>query len=117
MKERFLIVLSLLCLISCTSNGVEFTVTNDTKEKIDSVFITNYYDTIRINEINKSISKSGTMKFSDKVQKGDGNYFIKVYANDVIKDTVFGYISNGISSSSKYKIKYSEKYFDIEEIR
>ena len=111
MKKLILFFLP-FAFLSC-NNSVNFILKNTSLKEIDSLIVTNNFDTIKINhlKINSIISKE--LIFLKKQPKGDGNYRIISYENGIEQDTTFGYFSNGLPINKEFKIEIIEKGFIV----
>lgn len=98
--------------LSCT-NSVNFTLKNNSSKEIDSLIVTNNFDTIKINNLKVNSIMSKELIFLKKQPKSDGNYRINIYNNGIKQDTTFGYLSNGLPVNSKFTIEIVEKGFII----
>ena len=90
-----------------------FNVENKSEKKIDSIIISNGYDKVKIESLNKNKLKKVYLKFIKEKPKSDGSFFIDVFPNNVRKD--FGYYTNGIIPSYSYNISLEKDSIIIKE--
>lgn len=112
--KKTLISFSILTLLSCT-NSVDFNLKNASLNKIDSMVVTNNFDSITINELKVNSEISKELSFLKKQPKNDGNYKVTIFKNGTSKDTTFGYFSNGMPLNKRFNIEISERGFVINE--
>lgn len=104
---------SIFFIVSCSNNSVNFKLKNSSYNKIDSLIITNNFDSIKINNliVNSEIFKE--LKFLKEQPKNDGNFRIIIYKNRTIQDTTFGYFSNGIPLNKEIYVEIKEMGLQI----
>lgn len=111
-KTLFFIVLLLISLFSCKDllkKEVRITIINKTENHIDSLVVTNWIQEAKVNRINKNDSIEFNLGFENNKANGDGSYAVSYFLNDKIHLEDFGYYSNGIPTSSTYRIEiYSD---------
>ncbi|MCG8762304.1 hypothetical protein G1K46_06050 [Tenacibaculum finnmarkense] len=95
MKFLITIIIILIVFISC-EYGVNIKINNDTSQKIDSVYITNYFKTIKIREFKTNKNYKFFIDFKNNKHKGDGVFILSLFKDNVKKHYQFGYFSNGI---------------------
>mgnify|MGYP003669957362 CR=1 FL=1 len=96
-------LINIFILTSC-KYGVDFEIQNNAKNDIDSVIVTNGFNYLKFNDIKFNEKKEGFLDFKKNNPKHDGQYFLKVFTKNSIKEKPFGYYSNGGPSGSKFKI-------------
>ena len=100
--KYILISISVFLLTSC-KYGVDFEIQNSNKSNIDSVIVTNGFNSLKFYDITLNEKKEGFLDFKKNNPKHDGQYIMQLYINDSIKSKAFGYYSNGGPSGSKLK--------------
>jgi len=112
-----LLIFIILCL-SCNSGKSEFVVTNKQNEEIDSIKISASDKNYIYNDKTYNLIIDNTSYLSidmTKTDKVDGNYKIEVYKSNTVREKVFGYYSNGITSEVIYKIRIFNDSIIIDE--
>ena len=90
-----------------------FSIKNKTSKLIDSIKITNGYDSLIIKNIEKNEVKILDFQFTDSTPNHDGTFHIEVYPQKRVKS--FGYYTNGIQPNTHFFIEIKEKAIFIEE--
>ncbi len=109
---NFKLYLSVIILISLIFTGCllrdnpKLKVYNKSDSSIDSIYVYAVIeDKTIIKNINSGEKRFGTI-FFEKVPNADGAYMVKVFNNGkVIKETGFGYYTNGASLDYGFKIE------------
>jgi len=115
--KYILFSISFFLLISC-KYGADFEIQNNTKSNIDSVIVTNGFNSFKLYNIKFNNKKEGFLDFKKNNPKHDGQYIMQLFIKDSIKRKAFGYYSNGSPSGSKFKIMIENdtilvnEYFD-----
>ncbi|MBO0324183.1 hypothetical protein J0X14_17875 [Muricauda sp. CAU 1633] len=99
---------SLLCSLSflwvSCDYGVDFEVQNETDKNIDSLIITNGFDSLKLYDIDSGEKKLGFLDFNKKTPKQDGAYTVQLFTKDSSIKKPFGYYSNGLPLVDSYVI-------------
>ncbi len=118
MKKLFLILIG-LSLFECSKYGSNFQVSSQRNFPIDSVIISNGFNSSAIYGLQKNKDYNTFLDFKTKRDTliSDGSYTIKVYQGNKLKEFLnFGYYSNGIpSSSSGFRIEIKNDTILIDE--
>ncbi|RTY86203.1 hypothetical protein [Flavobacterium sp. GT3R68] len=106
MKKLVSLILVFLSLIitSCKF-GTTFEVENKTNLALDSLSISNGFNTVYAHKMDKNEKISLFLNFKNNNTKSDGNFVVKYKANNKQRKTMFGYYSNGMPSDENVKIQ------------
>jgi hypothetical protein len=116
-KIGYIIILFSSITFSCTNKfGSTFEVENKTNSNIDSLFISNGFNNVNLNKINKNEKVILFLDFKKNNPKSDGNFLIKYKLNNKHRNKMFGYFSNGIPSNKNVKVQIYEDTIIINEI-
>lgn len=106
-------------LFTSCKYGTHFEVQNNTKSNIDSLIITNGFNSLKFYNIAPNDKEKGILDFSkNNGSNNDGNYKINISSMNYYRYQFFGYYSNGTPSESKFKIMIENdtilinEYFD-----
>jgi len=107
--KKLLLILAGLFLCACSKFGSNFQLSSQRDFPIDSVVISNGFNSTAIYGLQKNKDYNAFLDFKTKrdILIGDGFYTIEVYQGNKLKEFLnFGYYSNGIpSSSSGFRIE------------
>ncbi len=115
MKKHNLLFIVLTGVLYACQPSVDFTVSNQSGNDIDSVIVSNGVDKIKISDLKKDNDAEDVLLFSDDI-KTDGNYFIEVFNNNS-KKFHFGYYSNGYPLESEIKITILKDTINVDVIK
>ena len=112
-----------IILFSCNTDSsnttlIKFTIINDTKMSIDSLYVSVRGDSAKKNIVNISPSKKATYLLDLSAFNGDGDFKICYWnKNDTLKKYMhFGYFTNGTSNdiNQVIRINHDKIEFDYE---
>ncbi|WGH74057.1 hypothetical protein P8625_07955 [Tenacibaculum tangerinum] len=106
-------ITSIILLCYACQAKTSFSVKNNTSKLIDSIKITNGYDSLTIKKIEKNEIKNFNFQFTELTPNYDGTFRVDVYPQK--KSTTFGYYTNGIQPDTHFFIDITEKTISIEE--
>lgn len=115
MKLRASLLFSLSFLWTSCEYGVDFEVQNDTEKNIDSLVITNGFDSLKLFDIDSEEKKRGFLGFNKNTPKQDGAYTIQLFTKGFSIKKPFGYYSNGLPMAGSYHIIIKKDSIYIEE--
>jgi len=101
---KYILLILLLSIVSCSGPEVEFTITNKTNTVIDSVIISNGFDKVKIVQVPINDSLITALEFSDKT-KSDGHYLVQSYSGNSVLKNSFGYYTNGSPTNESFGIE------------
>mgnify|MGYP003624385019 FL=1 len=104
MKTRKVLFCFLSLLLASCQYGINFEVQNDTNNNIDSLVITNGFNSLKLYNIKLKEKKEGFLDFNKNNPKHDGLHNIQLFMQNSIIRKSFGYYSNGIPSVKSYKL-------------
>ena len=90
-----------------------FEVSNLSKEKIDSLIISNGYDKVKIDNFEQKQKVNIHLKFIQKKPKSDGEFYILLYPKNLRKN--FGYYTNGGIPRYRYNIQIKDNEVIVKE--
>jgi hypothetical protein len=112
---QYISFISCFVLLNSCKYGVDFEVLNNHQSNIDSLIITNGFNSLKFNTIKFNESKKGFLDFKKNSPKHDGQYIIQLFLKDIVKRKAFGYYSNGGPINSFYKISIQKDTIIISE--
>jgi len=112
MKNIKYITLIVILFYACQTK-TSFLVKNKTPNLLDSIKVTNGYDSLIIRKIEKNEIKTFNFQFTDLTPNYDGTFYIEVYPEKRVKS--FGYYSNGIQPNTQFFIEIKESSISVEE--
>ncbi|TYB78799.1 hypothetical protein [Bizionia myxarmorum] len=103
--KNSLFILFIFALITSCSYGVDFEIQNNTNTQIDSLTITNGFNTVKIFDLKPQEIYKTFLDFKEYNPKQDGSFGVHVYSENSVRAELFGYYSNGIPLTKSYKLE------------
>lgn len=116
MKKYLYVILLSLILNGCSNFGTNFIIENKTSSKIDSLVISNGFNSVAIDKLNINEKTIIFLDFTKNKTNADGNYSIKYKLNNKYSVSPFGYYTNGIPLSEEINIQILEDTIIIKDI-
>ncbi|WP_242130822.1 hypothetical protein [Aestuariivivens marinum] len=110
------LICSMLFVIMSCQYGVNFNIENKTPNNIDSLIISNGFNSIKLLDIELNAEKQGFLDFNKENPNLDGSFYIEIFSKESIRKKGFGYYSNGGPSNSCFNIKIEKDTIIIKEI-